>query len=273
MRVEANPYAYLAHHGTSPLVRLEVGTGWTAISADTDARPLNTVFAHSFTVRGLPGRVRAICGRAPHSRAQDWWVGPDAQPSGLAARLEALGLEPLPPVRMMTARLAAVTPAERRVDVRPVTTRAELADFMGVYASAYGWTAVTSDFGHRVLASLFSASSPDDAPLGHVVVRADGTPVAVASVFRHEGVAGLYNVATDPRARGRGFATAAVRAALSRAYDDGLRTAVLGAEPGAEGIYRRIGFTNTGLLHRLRYTAPAADGRIRPQDARRTHPA
>jgi ribosomal protein S18 acetylase RimI-like enzyme len=139
--------------------------------------------------------------------------------------------------------------------VRPVRSRSDLRNFMGVHNAAYGTDRSAAEFLYEVLASLPLA---DDAPMQHLVLWAAGTPVAVASVFLDCGVAGLYNVATRPGVRSRGFGTGAARAALSAAYERGVRTAVLGAEPEAAGLYRTLGFTDAGLLHRMRYA-------LRPQ--------
>ncbi|MEW2549726.1 GNAT family N-acetyltransferase [Streptomyces sp. NPDC047002] len=258
MRIEANPYAYLSHHGASPLVRLDVAVDCWSVSADTDARPFNTVFAPDFAPEGLAERVRDVRRRtAVPGRAQDWWIGPSARPSGLAAHLAALGFRALAPVRMMAAPLAGQEPRGRAgtaAETRPVRSADGLGDFTAVHGAAYGTRPAAARFFHRVLASL---PLTEDAPMQHVVVRAAGVPVAVASAFLHGGVAGLYNVATVPGARGRGFGTAAARAALAAARERGAPRAVLGAEPGAAGMYRALGFEDAGLLHRLRYVPPA----------------
>ncbi|MFF3754736.1 hypothetical protein ACFYYH_30545 [Streptomyces sp. NPDC002018] len=46
------------------------------------------------------------------------------------------------------------------------------------------------------------------------------------------------------------------RAALSDAYRRGIRSAMLGAEAGAVGLYRRLGFVAGGEMARLRAPAP-----------------
>ncbi|MCA1218625.1 GNAT family N-acetyltransferase [Streptomyces sp. 8L] len=258
MRIEANPYAYLSHHGASPLVRLHLAADCGALSADTDARPFNTVFAPDFAPEGLADRVLAVRrSAAVPGRAQDWWIGPSARPHDLPQRLAALGFTALAPVQMMRARLtgeAQVPRTRTGARARPVEGLGALADFVAVHSAAYGASRGTARFFHRVLASLPHTAG---GPLWHVVLRADGRPVAVASVFLRDGVAGLYNVATVPQARGRGFGTEAARTALAGAYERGARTAVLGAEPGAAGMYRTLGFTDAGLLHRMRCASKA----------------
>src|SRR5215470_5200045 len=91
-RAEANASAFLAHHAASPLVRLVERADCRVLCADSDARPLNTVFAPRLPVDGdLARRVREItvlhtaAGRSPV-----WWIGPGA-PTGLADGLAGLG--------------------------------------------------------------------------------------------------------------------------------------------------------------------------------------
>jgi hypothetical protein len=71
----------------------------------------------------------------------------------------------------------------------------------------------------------------------------DGRTAAVSMGFREAGVLGIYGVATVPRMRGRGFATALTRHAI--ATSPGM-PAVLQPSTMAEPLYRRLGFTRFG---------------------------
>ena len=72
-----------------------------------------------------------------------------------------------------------------------------------------------------------------DMPLRDWIAFLDGVPVAAAALFVGAGVAGIYNVATVPEARGRGIGRAVTAAALAEAVRRGERTAVLGASTWA----------------------------------------
>jgi predicted acetyltransferase len=69
-----------------------------------------------------------------------------------------------------------------------------------------------------------------------------GEPVAACSVVAGAGVAGLYQVATLPQARGHGLATAIGLTALREAHQRGHDTAVLHSTPLAVKVYRQLGF-------------------------------
>ncbi|MFI6345569.1 GNAT family N-acetyltransferase [Streptomyces sp. NPDC050560] len=247
--LDANPCAFLAHQGASPHVALRREPDCALLSADSDARPFNTVFAPALAPDGIEERVRELAGKhtAP-GRAGHWWIGPSATPAGLPGLLAGLGFTPLPPIRLMTAVPVPAGAAPPGTGTRPVRSREELEDFAEVLRAAYGAPLATARFTHRVLASL---PLGQDTPLQHFVVRAGGTPVAVASAFLHRGTCGLYNVATLPGARGRGYGGEAAARALGDAAERGARAAMLGAEPGAMGLYRRLGFVPGGTLARL----------------------
>lgn len=72
--------------------------------------------------------------------------------------------------------------------------------------------------------------------------RLDGTPVATASVLLGAGVAGVYNVATLPRARRRGVGRAITYRALAEARAAGYHYAILHASPAGAPLYRAMGF-------------------------------
>jgi GNAT superfamily N-acetyltransferase len=74
--------------------------------------------------------------------------------------------------------------------------------------------------------------------LGHLA----GVPVAASSLFPAAGVAGIYNVAVLPEARGKGLGAALTVAALREARSLGYRAAVLQSSEMGYGVYRRLGF-------------------------------
>lgn len=76
-------------------------------------------------------------------------------------------------------------------------------------------------------------------------VELDGRIVAVGLVSRSRDYAGIYNMATHPDFRGRGYAEAVVRTLLRYGYQHGARTGMLSVAGGnavAQRVYARCGF-------------------------------
>ena len=70
-----------------------------------------------------------------------------------------------------------------------------------------------------------------------------GHPVATAATVVSDGVIGLYNVATMPEERGRGYAEAITRHAIASASrDSGLSRVILQSTSLGERLYKRLGF-------------------------------
>lgn len=88
----------------------------------------------------------------------------------------------------------------------------------------------------------------------HYIGHLEGKPVATSSVLLARGVAGLYNVATMPKARGKGIGAYMSSAPLLEAREDGYRISILQTTAMGRPVYERLGFQNRGKL--IKYSLP-----------------
>ncbi|HKJ23834.1 MAG TPA: GNAT family N-acetyltransferase [Myxococcota bacterium] len=192
-----------------------------------------------------------------------WWTGPSTRPTDLPKVLERNGLVPVASSPCMSLALDGW-----QEDVRPIAGfRIERVWNRGLAAD---WSrAVRVSFGFPSFAieayteAMVHCGFGPDSPFEHWVGYLDGTPVASATLFRCAGVAGIYNVATLPRARGRGIGAAITQAPLREARSEGLGLAVLQASPEGFPIYVKLGFQQDGEVaqHVLRARASGRERR------------
>jgi ribosomal protein S18 acetylase RimI-like enzyme len=79
-------------------------------------------------------------------------------------------------------------------------------------------------------------------PWRNYVGRLDGEVVTTASLAPAEGIGGVYNIATLPKARRRGLGAAMTLTALREARELGCRIGILHSFAMGLGVYRRLGF-------------------------------
>lgn len=83
--------------------------------------------------------------------------------------------------------------------------------------------------------------------LGHAAVSCftgtlDGSPLTTALCLVDRNAAGLFNVATVPEHRGKGYASAATQHCLRAAHQAGAQWAYLQSSVPGYGVYERLGF-------------------------------
>ena len=74
------------------------------------------------------------------------------------------------------------------------------------------------------------------------LAEADGQPVSTATAWLGDGGVGIFNVATPPEFRGRGYGRAVTASAVRSGFADGADIAWLQASPLGEPVYRAMGF-------------------------------
>jgi GNAT superfamily N-acetyltransferase len=101
----------------------------------------------------------------------------------------------------------------------------------------------------------FLAVDPRHSSTRRAVGGVGGQVAGRASLGTVDGVAELYGVVTDPPFRRRGVAATVCSALVTWLFEDGGTLVFLDAEnPGAEALYRRLGFRRIG--DRLTYADP-----------------
>ena len=193
----------------------------------------------------------------PRGRGYTAKVRDDGSDEDVRAALKRGGLEPFgepSPQMICRARPEGGAPSEG-LEVRTVSSLAEVADFVAVNADAYS----TYGLPREEMAAVFDR--PEgllDTREAVAVVAYDGSgPVAAALTFLSDGIAGLYFVGTVERGRNRGLGRCIATAATDVGFDRGARFVILQASPMGAPVYRAMGYET--LYHYedyIRWTAP-----------------
>lgn len=171
-----------------------------------------------------------------------WWVGPSTRPEDLGKHLASHGLvhtfdSPGMAVDLLALREDLSSSPGLTID--RLGSIEALREWMQPFASGSGLSGVAAEGAFDLFADL---GLGPDAPYSYHVARLSGEPVATSMMFPDSSVAGIYCVATVPRARRQGIGTAVTLAALREARALGYRIAILQSSPMGVGVYSKLGF-------------------------------
>jgi ribosomal protein S18 acetylase RimI-like enzyme len=170
-----------------------------------------------------------------------WSVGPLSRPRDLGDRLLARGFELDQDLAWMAADLERPRRIEQPTNlvIERVTTQAHHEGWLDVMDRGFGHDPES----HITLDTLGRHDrNRQRGPWVRFVGFLNARPVASSGLIVGGGVAGIYNVATVPRARRRGFGTAMTLTAMRHARRLGHRVAVLATSPLGRGVYEGLGF-------------------------------
>jgi GNAT superfamily N-acetyltransferase len=180
------------------------------------------------------------CGVSPFT----WWIAP-AVPFGpwqeVLCRHGFHVDHDTPGMALDLERLPPDWPAPPTLKIVPVDNLDQLKTWTQTFIAGYelplAWAADFYDL---------AAGQGLDWPLRHYLGYLDGEPAAASTLFLGAGVAGAYDVATVPHARGRGLGTALTCVPLTEARALGYRVGVLQSSEMGYPIYQRLGFQKVG---------------------------
>jgi GNAT superfamily N-acetyltransferase len=160
-----------------------------------------------------------------------WILDGDSEAQRVAAR-HGMKLDSLP--RAMGAELSKI---DLTADVSSVDERWDMPT-----------AARLNELGYAAPPGMFASVGEVDRPEGArcFIAESEGTAAACAVSFANGDDCAIFWVAADPVFQGRGFAKAAMTAALQGALKDRFRTTTLQSSKAGAPLYLRLGYEDLG---------------------------
>ena len=240
--IKANRFEWYKDLGRSPKAVFYSSPGLTWLLTGTPFPLMNTVIRTQLT----PDNVDEIIEETvAHFKSENvtsftWWAEPGTQPTDLGDHLLAHGFTyaegpPGMAVDLLALNEDITAPSDLRI--QHVGDAGTLKQWVSTLISGFELPDGSEGGFFDLLTGLGF-----DLPLRNYVGSLNGEPVATAELFLGAGVAGIYGVATVPKARRQGIGAALTLAPLREARAMGYRIGILHSSETGLGVYRRLGF-------------------------------
>ena len=240
--IEANQTEFRADLGRSPRVEVHDGPELMWYITGIPSPSANGVCRARIESDDVGARIDAML-RLFQARGLPftWCTGPATRPAGLGKHLLNSGFVYAGDESGMAVDLLALSddlPAPPGLHIQRVRDEEALRRWFHIFALGFA----RPDFIRNALFDIEIDLGLGDHRRRLYVGSLEGEPVATSLLFLGAGVAGIYGVATLPKARRRGIGTAMTLTPLLEARVAGYRIGVLHASPMGLGVYRRLGF-------------------------------
>ena len=241
--IEQNGFAFFLLSGTPIQAEVYEDEQILRVNSGLPFSPLNVILRVHFEPEEIGGKVEAALAAFGEPRLPlTWWVGPATQPPQLGNVLLAHGLVhalDAPGMALDLRVLKAVTPPPAQFTLTPVTDLEGIEHWVQTFATCSQFNEQARQIWltvHRHLGLKHADSCR------YHVGWLGGLPVATSLLFLHNGIAGIYQVATLPEYRGQGIGTAMTSVPLREAFGQGYRIGLLESSKMAISLYRHLGF-------------------------------
>ena len=208
-----------------------------------------TRLAHSDTLSIDKKITAALDFFSAHNTATHWAIAPATRPPDLAMYLQARGFAPVGEDRNMAIDLRTMNkklPARPELVIQEITNIETLKIHRDISMRGFDSTleGAQTYYDTYVVNGFGSGTS-----WHHYTAWLHDTPVGIASLLLHAGIAGIYGVTTLPEARKQGIGTALTRHTMLVAHSFGYRIAILAPSQMGLSLYRALGFQEMGMTY------------------------
>lgn len=241
--LEANMVAFWKEYGTPAGRRLDEGGDRVSVMTGIPEPLFNAVYSARLAPDAVDSTVEDIrLDAAEWNVPLFWWLTPTTTPSSLGDTLLKHGFVhagTVPAMAVELARLDTHSALPRDLTIKVVEDNTTLDVWADIAAVGTGFASSVAAMVRTL--ELEVGLQPANG-LRRYIGYLSGAPVAASGLLLDAGVAGIFAVATLPKARRQGIGAAMTRIPLLDALAEGYQVGTLQASEMGYPVYKGLGF-------------------------------